>query len=108
MKKSLLFLSATLSLGSIATFAEPAGDIWAAQCAKCHGVDGAGKTKIGQKLKLKDYSDAKVQAEMTDDVMFKAIKNGVTEGGKEKMKAFADLSDDDAKALVAYIRTLKK
>jgi len=33
----------------------------------------------------------------------------VKEGGKEKMKAFKDkLSDEDIKALVAYVRSLKK
>jgi cytochrome c553 len=108
MKNPLPLFAVALAFSSVALLAEPAADIWSGQCAKCHGTDGAGKTKIGQKLKLKDYSDAKVQAELTDDAMLKAIKNGVTEGGKERMKAFTDLSDDDAKALVAHIRTLKK
>jgi cytochrome c553 len=41
--------------------------------------------------------------------MFKATKEGVKEGDKTKMKAFADvLSDDEIKALVKHIRSLKK
>jgi mono/diheme cytochrome c family protein len=109
MKKSSLALTALfLSLGTSLTFAAPAAETWTNQCAKCHGADGAGKTKIGQKLKLKDYSDAKVQAEMKDADMAKAIKTGITENGKEKMKAFSDIPDEDVTALVAYIRTFKK
>lgn len=105
MKKLALAL---LAFAATSAFAAPASEIWTAQCAKCHGADGAGKTKVGAKLKLKDYSDAKVQAEMTDEAMFKAIKEGVKDGEKEKMKAFSDLPDDDVKGLVAFIRTLKK
>lgn len=105
MKKLALAL---LAFAATSSFAAPASEIWTAQCAKCHGADGAGKTKVGAKLKLKDYTDAKVQAEMTDEAMFKAIKEGVKEGEKEKMKAFSDLPDDDVKGLVAFIRTLKK
>ncbi len=109
MKKSSLALAALLfSLGTSFTFAESASEIWTAQCAKCHGADGAGKTKVGAKLKLKDYSDAKVQAEMKDADIAKAIKEGIKEGDRERMKAFTDIPDADVTALVAYIRTFKK
>ena len=42
--------------------------------------------------------------------MFKQIKEGLKDkNGKEKMKAFADkLSDEEIKALVAFVRGLKK
>ena len=36
-------------------------------CAKCHGTDGKGQTKMGQKLGIKDYTDAKVQEALKDD-----------------------------------------
>ena len=109
MKKSSLALAAMLlALGASFTFAAPASEIWTNQCAKCHGADGAGKTKVGAKLKLKDYSDAKIQGEMKDEDMAKAIKSGITVDGKEKMKAFSDIPDADVTALVAYIRTFKK
>ena len=78
-------------------------------CVKCHGADGKGDTKMGKKAGVKDYSDAKVQGEMADDKMFKAIKEGVKENERTRMKGYAaDLSDDEIKALVAHIRTLKK
>jgi len=45
----------------------------------------------------------------TDAKAAEAIKEGVKENGKTTMKAFAGkLTDDDIKALVAYVRTLKK
>jgi cytochrome c553 len=79
------------------------------ECAKCHGADGKGKTKMGQKLGAKDYTDAKVQAEMKDDKAFKSIREGQKEGDKELMKSYADtLTDDEIKALIAYMRAFKK
>ena len=64
---------------------------------------------MGKKLAVKDYRDAKVQAAFSDAEAERAIKEGVKENGKEKMKPFASkLSDADVKALVAYIRSFKK
>jgi cytochrome c553 len=81
---------------------------WAANCAACHGKDGKGGTMMGRKLSIKDLTDPKVQSSFTDAEAGKAIKEGVTENGAEKMKAFGGkLSDDDIKALVAHVRSLK-
>lgn len=77
-------------------------------CAKCHGKDGKGQTVMGKKLGAKDYTDAKVQEELKDDAAIKAIKEGYKKDGKELMKPSDGLSDDEIKALVAYMRTLKK
>jgi len=108
MKKILLLtILITAALGPAS-----AGDAKAnydKACAKCHGKDGKGDTKMGQKLGIKDYTSAKVQAEMKDDAAFKAIKEGLkAKDGKVLMKPAEDLSDADAKALVAYMRTFKK
>ena len=63
---------------------------------------------MGRKLSIKDLTDPKIQAGFSDADATKAIKEGVTDNGTEKMKAFGSkLSDDDVKALVAYVRTLK-
>ena len=78
-------------------------------CTKCHGMDGKGKTKMGKQSGVKDYTDPKVQEEMKDDVALKTIKEGITEKGKERMKPYKnDLSDDEIKALIAYMRGFKK
>ncbi|MEJ5238736.1 MAG: cytochrome c [Limisphaera sp.] len=79
------------------------------ECAKCHGADGKGDTKMGKKLGAKDYTDPKVQAELKDDAAFKAIKEGFKDkDGKTLMKPLEGVSDEDIKALVAYMRTFKK
>ena len=58
---------------------------------------------------IKDYTDAKVQEAMKEDAMIKAIKEGVKDGEKTKMKGFGEaLSDDEIKALVKFIRDFKK
>ena len=108
MKKILIISCALLMAGAVSLRAADAKAIWAKDCAKCHGEDGAGKTKMGEKLGVKDYTDAKVQAEMKDDKMVKAIKEGIKADDKTKMKAFSDLTDDEVKALVAHVRSLKK
>ena len=63
----------------------------------------------GQKTGAKDYTDAKVQAELKDEAAFKAIKEGLKDkDGKVLMKPAEGTSDEDIKALVAYMRTFKK
>ncbi len=108
MKKLIAFGGALLIAGAVSVNAADAKALWDKDCAKCHGADGKGKTKMGEKLGVKDYTDPTVQAEMKDEAMVKAIKEGVKEGDKSKMKAFPELSDADVKALVAQIRSFKK
>ena len=81
---------------------------WDTLCVKCHGAEGKGDTTMGKKLEIKDLTDAKVQDSFKDDAAFKAIKEGVKDGDKTRMKAIEGLSDDEIKAMVAYVRTLKK
>jgi len=111
MKTRLLLSTVGLAcfLGVSTGVAAPASENWENHCAKCHGADGKGQTKVGKKLKLKDYTDAKVQAEMTDADMVKFITEGVKDdAGKEKMKSYkADLSADEIKDLVAFVRKFK-
>jgi mono/diheme cytochrome c family protein len=108
MKTLVIITCALLMAGAVSLRAGAAKETWDKNCAKCHGEDGKGKTKMGEKLGVKDYTDAKVQADMKDDKMTKAIKEGIKEDDKTKMKAFADLSDDEVKALVAHVRSFKK
>jgi mono/diheme cytochrome c family protein len=64
---------------------------------------------MGKTLNAKDLTDPKVQASFTDARAGQVIKNGVKENGKTTMKAFGGkLTDDEIKALVAYVRSLKK
>jgi cytochrome c553 len=107
--RSLLLAGFVLAAAATASYAAPVAENWENHCTKCHGEDGKGQTKVGKKLKLKDYTDAKVQAEMKDEEMIKAIAEGINDAaGKEKMKAYkGELSDAEIKELVAYIRKFK-
>lgn len=110
MKTTIKIALAGIALAFTAGAAQAATaqENWENSCAACHGEDGKAQTKQGKKLKIRDYTDAKVQAELKDDAMLQAILDGVKEGGKERMKGFKDeLSEQEAKDLVAYIRTLK-
>jgi mono/diheme cytochrome c family protein len=108
--KSILSVTIILLAASAMTLrAADAKANWDANCAQCHGKTGAADTKMGKQLNAKDLTDPKVQAAFTDAKATESIKNGVKEGGKTTMKAFGDkLSADEIKALVAYVRTLKK
>jgi cytochrome c6 len=82
---------------------------WANNCAQCHGPSGKGDTKMGKMLNAMDLTDSKKQSSFTDAKAAAAIKDGIKQNGKTAMKAFGGkLSDDEIKALVAYVRTLKK
>jgi cytochrome c6 len=83
------------------SFGADASATWNANCASCHGKDGSGSTMMGKKLAVKDYSK---EQGFSDAEATNVIKNG-----KGKMKGYKDkLSDADVKALVAYVRSLKK
>ncbi len=112
MKNSIKLTLLGLALSATATlsYAATADENWENSCASCHGADGKAQTKQGKKLKIRDYSDAAVQAELKDDEMVKAILEGVKDkdSGKERMKSFKDeIPENEAKDLVAFIRKLK-
>src|SRR6185503_9563776 len=110
MKKTFLLI-ATLVPSLLAGPAR-AADVqanWTKHCASCHGKDGKGQTKAGRMAGVKDQTDAQYQSGLKDEKMIAAVKDGLKEDGKEKMKPFKDkLSDDEIKALVAHVRSLKK
>jgi len=109
MKRTLLLLVAVMAAGALSASAADAKALYEKQCAKCHGADGKGETKMGKKNGAKDYTSAKVQDALKDEDALKALKKGVKDkDGKEVMKPSEDLSDSDAKAVVAYMRTFKK
>ena len=91
-----------------AAFAADAKTSFEDHCASCHGADGKGQTKMGKKLAIRDYSDAKVQASFTDEEAFKAVREGKKDkNGKTQMKPIEELSDDEVKAVVQHMRSLK-
>ena len=100
MKLTTSVILAIIVASSGAAFGADAGALWAQHCASCHGKDGSGNTTMGKQLGLKDYSK--------DQGFSDAEAANVIKNGKGKMKAYKQLSDADVKALVAYVRSLKK
>ncbi|MGA9780013.1 MAG: c-type cytochrome [Limisphaerales bacterium] len=109
MKKIILFAGVIGFAAALAASAADPKDNWNTSCTRCHGADGKGQTNMGKRLNCKDYTDPTVQAALTDDAAFKAIKEGFkTSDGKTVMRPAPNLSDEDIKGLVAYMRTFKK
>lgn len=106
LHSSHLIAALSIGLASTALAGAPPSN-WSRFCAPCHGTDGAGHTRMGHMFKIADFTDPAVQKSFTDEQAFAAIKNGLVEHGSTKMKPFKTrLSDDEIKAVVAYIRTL--
>jgi mono/diheme cytochrome c family protein len=98
---AIVFLAATCAAPM---FAQGGGaDTYTAKCAPCHGADGLAATPPGRALKAASFkTPAIVKASDTELI-------GIVKSGKGKMPAWAGkLSDDQIKAVVAYIRTLQK
>ena len=109
MKKVIITAIIAGALGTWSLSAADAQSNWDKNCAKCHGKDGSGKTAMGKKFKLLDYTQADAQASFTDEQAAKAIKDGVEEDGKTKMKPYGDaLSEQEINDLVALVRSFKK
>jgi mono/diheme cytochrome c family protein len=99
-RKIIAFAAIVIASAGIGVAADAAAN-WGQNCASCHGKDGSGNTMMGKKLGVKDYTK---EQSFSDAEATNVIKNG-----KGKMKAYKDkLSDADVKALVAYVRSLKK
>ncbi len=111
MKSKLIITAAVvlLPIGVISTRADDAQSDWTKHCLKCHGAAGKGETRMGRQLRVKDYSDPKVQAEMKDEDMLRILRDGVKDGAKVKMEAYKDkLSEPEIKDLLALVRSFKK
>jgi cytochrome c553 len=109
MKLTHVLITVALTGAASLTRGADAASIWANECAKCHGEDGKGQTKMGKKLGIADLTDPKVQGNFSDDQAVKAIKEGIKDKeGKLAMKPIEGLTDADAKALVPLVRALLK
>ncbi len=108
--KNTTLLAVALSIAAMTSMrAADVKENWEKHCQKCHGADGKGQTKMGRQSGVKDYTDPKVQAELKDENAVKIIKEGIVEKDKKKMDPYKDkLTDEEIKALIAYIRAFKK
>ncbi|MBA3321679.1 MAG: c-type cytochrome [Pyrinomonadaceae bacterium] len=82
----------------------PAKAVYEQNCARCHGADGRGQTKLGELYNAPDLTNAKRLKRQGNKSLTALITRG--RGG---MPAFSKkLSRDEINALVGYVRSLKK
>jgi mono/diheme cytochrome c family protein len=104
MKRKTFLLMASMAASAGIAAAGDVRALWGQNCASCHGEDGSGSTMMGKKLGLRDFGAAAMQSSFSDAEAAKVIREG-----KGKMKAYGGmLSEADIKALIAYVRSLKK
>lgn len=78
--------------------------VYEARCARCHGADGAGHTRMAEVVEPPDMTDAAWQRQRGDARMVASVANG-----RGQMPAFKKkLSRQEIVAAVAYVRTLKR
>ena len=96
------FLAVLLPVAAADTAAGKA--VYEKSCKSCHGPDGAGNPAVAKimKVEMKHLGSKDVQAKSDDD-----LKAAVTKGGG-KMKPVANVSGDQAAAVVAFVRSLKQ
>ena len=103
MRSKILTLVAVVSITNLAFAQSPGEPVFKKNCVMCHGADGAGKTKMGQKLGAADLTSNDVQS-MSDEALAQSVRNG-----NGKMPSFEKtLSPEEITSVIQYIRTLKK
>jgi cytochrome c oxidase cbb3-type subunit 3 len=79
-------------------------------CASCHGQTGKGDGPASAALnpKPRDHTDKEYMSKMSDEDLFKVIKNGGVSIGKSPLMPpwGASLKDEQIHDVVAYVRTL--
>lgn len=101
MIRSLLVLTAAVSLAGAVAFAESGEALYKAKCQTCHGSNGTPSPGIAKMMGVKPVSDPAVKS-LSVAAMEATVKNG-----KGKMKPVAGLSDAQIKDVVTYFRSLK-
>lgn len=107
-----LFLTALVSAAAFAGGdAAKGAEKFNTLCTSCHGEKGDGNGPAGAALTPRPTSfvDPANAARLTDDYMFKVVKEGGAAVGKSPMMVSwaGALKDDEIKNVVAYVQKLK-
>lgn len=73
-------------------------------CAECHGETGRGNgpEAFNSRIEVKDLTDFEAMVTLSDESIFRMV----TQGFEDVMPSYAELSEDERRAVVAYARTL--
>ena len=99
--RSLLMLTAAVSLASTLAFADSGEATYKAKCAACHGATGTPSAGMAKAMGIKAASDPSMKALSVAD-MTAAVKNG-----KGKMHPIAGLTDPQIKDVATFYKGLK-
>jgi mono/diheme cytochrome c family protein len=85
-----------------ALFTESANQLYVSNCARCHGGDGKGHTKLGEDMSIPDLTVTARKMSLTD------VKRIIT-NGHDEMPAFKKkLSAAQIASLAKYVRALPR
>jgi len=107
MKINCVVLTVALVFGYLPlSVAADGKEVFAKQCASCHGPDGKAQTPIARKLGVKDLTQSKLsEAEIEKQI----VEGKRDDHGKEKMPSFkGKLSTDEIKSLITAVKELRK
>ncbi len=89
-----------------------AAQLFKMYCANCHGEKGDGAGPLGKTLNPppRDFTKSEFKFGGTDEDLFQVISNGAASKGGSPMMApwGAAIPEPDRRALIKYIRSLKK
>jgi cytochrome c oxidase cbb3-type subunit 3 len=83
---------------------EQGREVYIQNCARCHGGDGLGKTRLGLSVEAPDMTDPRWQSRRSRRRMTQSVVKG-----RGQMPAFAGkLTRDEIASAIAYVRALKR
>jgi mono/diheme cytochrome c family protein len=104
--------SLALAQGAVDPTPAKAKQVYDVYCQACHGPNGDGKGPVGVALQPppRDFTKAEFKFGETDEDILEVITNGAaTKGGSPLMAPWgAVIPENDRRALVKFIRSLKK
>ncbi len=88
---------------SCSTWAQDVGNLYAVNCANCHGADGRGNTALGRAMKLRDLRSPEVRR-LSEGELLGIVSKGADRG---RMPGFEKkLGAEAVRKLAAYVRDI--
>lgn len=101
---------APVETGSSEVVVRPAADLYALNCASCHGPRGGGDGPLSAGLSPQPakHADGGYMNALSNEHLFKVVKEGGAAVGKSAMMApwGTSMSDDEIRGLVVFLRSL--
>ena len=97
--RALIAVAGMTLIGSSFLAAQDGASLYKAKCSGCHGANGKGKPAI--------KAHALKGTTMDSDQIAQHITKGEPPSRAPHNKAISGLTDDQAKAIAEYVRTLK-